>query len=62
MQGICSKGSGDNGRYWGADVLLLQPILRAQVPRTARGLTARVTRVGEFFFFVKFERNLALIG
>ena len=62
MQGICSKRSGDNGRYWGADVLLLQPILRAQVPGTARRLTARVTRVGEFFFFVEFERDLALIG
>jgi hypothetical protein len=62
LQGICSKGNGDNRRYWGADVLLLQPIVRAQVPGTACGLTARVTRVGEFFFFVEFERDLALIG
>lgn len=23
LQGICSKGNGDNGRYWGPDLLLL---------------------------------------
>ena len=62
MQGICSEGHSDNGRYRGADVLLLQPILRTQVSGKACRLTARVTRVGELFFFVEFERDLALIG
>jgi hypothetical protein len=38
--GICSTGSGNNGRYWGADVLFLQPILRAQISGKTCWLTA----------------------
>jgi hypothetical protein len=62
VSGVCSKGSSGYGRYRWADLLLLQSIVCAQVSGETCALAARVTRVGQFFFFVEFERDLALIG